>query len=76
MKRLHTYLIFVLTASLLMLGLSQVAVAKGPRNKVNVELATPSEATQGVEETVLITGSGFDEGSQVNYLVTGTSDAS
>lgn len=48
----------------------------GGGGKVSVTEANPPEATQGQELDVTITGSGFDSGSSVSYLVTGTTDAS
>lgn len=76
MKRFHTQIAFLLITAVISLGLSQAVLAKGPRNKVTVESATPAEATQGIEETVLVNGAGFDQGSSVQYLVTGTTDGS
>ncbi|MGD8358240.1 MAG: hypothetical protein PVG42_09315, partial [Lysobacterales bacterium] len=55
---------------------AQIVMAKGPPNKVEVTAANPSEATQGQELDVVISGSGFDSGSSVSYLVTGTKDDS
>jgi len=43
---------------------------------VTVTAANPADATQGEELDVIVTGSGFDSGSSVSYLVTGTTDAS
>ncbi len=48
----------------------------GGGGKVSVEAAYPNEAAQGQEVDVIVSGSGFDAGSQVSYLVTGTTDAS
>lgn len=48
----------------------------GGGNKVSVTAASPSEALQGEELDVIVSGSGFDEGSTATYLVTGTSDDS
>lgn len=48
----------------------------GGPNKVSVTNADPGEAYQGEELEVTVTGSGFDSGSQVSYLVTGTTDSS
>ena len=76
MKRLHTQTICLLVTAILTLGLSQAVLAKGPRHKVTVESADPAVATQGTEETVYVNGSGFDDGSEVSFLVTGTTDAS
>jgi len=47
-----------------------------PPNKVTVTAAVPSEAYQGEELAVVVSGSGFDAGTSVSYLVTGTTDAS
>lgn len=43
---------------------------------VTVTLASPSEAIQGERKTIKITGTGFDNGSQASFLVSGTTDAS
>jgi hypothetical protein len=52
-----------------------VAVAKGPSGKVTVTNADPNSALQGqVVRGVKISGSGFDKGSRVKFLVTGTKD--
>jgi hypothetical protein len=48
----------------------------GGGNKVSVTAANPPEAFQGEELDVIVSGSGFDAGSSVSYLVTGTTDAS
>jgi len=48
----------------------------GGGTKVSVTAANPSEALQGEELDVIVSGTGFDSGSTVNYLVTGTTDAS
>jgi hypothetical protein len=48
----------------------------GGGSKVSVTAANPSDAFQGEELDVIVSGSGFDAGSQVSYLVTGTTDAS
>ncbi|MGD8358241.1 MAG: hypothetical protein PVG42_09320 [Lysobacterales bacterium] len=61
-------------AAVLSLGLCQSVLAKGKPVKVEVTNADPSEAAQGQELDVVISGSGFDSGSSVSYLVTGTTD--
>jgi len=43
---------------------------------VTVTAANPSAAIQGAELDVLVSGTGFGNGSTVKYLVTGTTDAS
>ena len=48
----------------------------GGGSKVSVTAANPPDAFQGEELDVIVSGSGFDAGSQVSYLVTGTTDAS
>lgn len=48
----------------------------GGNNKVTVTAADPSDAFQGEELSVIVTGTGFDAGSTARYLVTGTADAS
>jgi len=53
-----------------------LAAAAAPPNKVTVTAAYPPDAFQGEELIVTVTGSGFDAGSAVGYLVTGTTDAS
>jgi hypothetical protein len=65
-------------AAILLLPLA-VQAAKpsgGGGNKVSVTAANPSDAFQGEELDVVVSGSGFDAGSQVSFLVTGTTDAS
>jgi hypothetical protein len=52
------------------------APPSGGGSKVTVTAANPSEAAQGQELDVIVTGSGFDAGSSVSYLVTATTDAS
>jgi len=71
----------VTTLIFLILTLPQGLIAAPPSGggggtKVSVTAANPSEALQGEELDVTVTGSGFDSGSQVSYLVTGTTDAS
>ncbi len=48
----------------------------GKGGKVTVELATPNSVIQTNEEDVTIVGTGFDNGSSVRFLVTGTTDDS
>jgi len=48
----------------------------GGGKKVAVESATPNAVIQTAEEDVTILGSGFDNGSKVRFLVTGTTDDS
>jgi hypothetical protein len=52
------------------------APPSGGGGKVSVTAAYPSEAFQGEELIVSVSGSGFDGGSRVGYFVTGTTDAS
>lgn len=70
-----------LLAAALILALPLAAQAAKPSgagggNKVSVTAANPPDAFQGEELDVIVSGSGFDAGSQVSYLVTGTSDDS
>jgi hypothetical protein len=75
--RSHTAnLLSLLIAAVLSLGLAQAAMAKGKPVKVEVTAAQPGEAFQGEEIDVTVSGSGFDSGSSVSYLVTGTTDGS
>ena len=76
MKRLHTQTICLLVTAILTLGLSQAVLAKGKPTRVEVVNADPSVAAQGEMVDVIVSGSGFDEGSDVSYLVSGTTDAS
>jgi hypothetical protein len=76
MKRLHTQSILLLITAILMLGLSAAAWAKGKPTKVEVLNADPSVAAQGEVVDVIVSGSGFDAGSDVSYLVSGTTDNS
>jgi len=46
----------------------------GKGGKVTVESATPNSVIQTNEEDVTIVGAGFDSGSSVRFLVTGTTD--
>lgn len=73
MKFRHQILYFFtfLAAGLLTLN---AAVAKGPSAKVTVTNANPNSALQGDPLNVEISGSGFDGGSTVKFLVTGTKD--
>jgi len=48
----------------------------GKGGKVTVELATPNSVIQTNEEDVTIVGTGFDNGSSVRFLITGTTDDS
>ena len=61
---------------LLALPLAAAPPGGGGGGKVSVTAAYPPEAFQGEELIVTVSGSGFDAGSAVSYLVTGTSDAS
>lgn len=70
---IRTYLTHGMAAIMLLLPLVATAA---PPNKVSVTAAYPSEAFQGEELVVVVSGSGFDAGSRVGYLVTGTTDAS
>lgn len=64
----------------LMFALPLAATAAPPGGdrggKVSVTAANPSEAFQGEQLTVTVSGSGFDAGSTAHYLITGTTDAS
>ena len=53
-----------------------LALEAGKAVPVTVTAANPSEAIQGQDLEVLISGTGFGDGSTVKYLVTGTTDAS
>jgi len=67
------------TLLLMILGTSTSFAGKpagGGGGKVTVELATPNSVVQTAEEDVIIQGSGFDNGSTVRFLVTGTTDDS
>jgi hypothetical protein len=48
----------------------------GKGGKVTVESANPRSVVQTFEEDVTIVGTGFDDGSEVRFLVTGTDDDS
>ena len=65
-----SYFIALLAASLLCLN----AALAAPPTKVMVTSADPNNAEQGEELDVDVFGSGFDQGSSVKYLVTGTKD--
>ena len=67
-----SYFITLMTISLLSIN---IAVA-GPPTKVSVTNAYPGSALQGDAVDVVISGSGFDVGSKVKFLVTGTKDDS
>lgn len=68
-----SYFITLMAISLLSIN---IAVAKGPPTKVSVTNAYPGSALQGDAVDVVISGSGFDVGSKVKFLVTGTKDDS
>jgi uncharacterized membrane protein len=53
-----------------------LALEAGKPVPVTVTAANPADATQGEELDVIVSGSGFDSGSIVSYLITGTADAS
>lgn len=80
MKRSNLYRNWLAVIATLMLALPLAAAGAPPQGggggKVSVTAAYPSEAFQGEELFVVVTGSGFDAGSTVGYLVTGTTDAS
>ena len=82
MKRLEEFGIRLINIVLISLFLcavlpsAQAAKGGGGGGKVSVTDATPSEAFQDVELDVIISGSGFDVGTTVSFLVTGTSDDS
>lgn len=54
----------------------QPAVAKGPPVAVTVTAADPNSGLQGESLPVIISGEGFDAGSSVRFLVSGTRDDS
>ena len=66
-----SYFFALIAISLLSIN---IAVAKGPAAKVTVTSANPGSALQGDAVDVVISGSGFDVGSKVKFLVTGTKD--
>jgi hypothetical protein len=73
--RHHKINVFTLIiVAVLSLGLAQTTLAKGKPAKVEVTAASPQDAFQGEMLPVTISGSGFDAGSQVSYLVSGTTD--
>ena len=78
LRRLARALPLLAAAVLLVLPLAvQTAPPSGGGgSKVSVTAANPPDAFQGEELDVIVSGSGFDAGSQVSYLVTGTTDAS
>lgn len=49
---------------------------EGKGGKVTVESATPNSVIQTKDEDVIIVGTGFDDGSSIKFLVTGTTDDS
>ncbi|RPH96388.1 MAG: hypothetical protein EHM68_11275 [Lysobacterales bacterium] len=65
--------LLIAVALLLTLPLALQAAKAVP---VTVTNASPSAAIQGAEIDVIISGTGFGNGSTVKYLVTGTTDAS
>jgi hypothetical protein len=66
------YFITLMTISLLSINIAVAA----PPTKVTVTNAYPGSALQGDAVDVVISGSGFDAGSKVKFLVTGTKDDS
>jgi hypothetical protein len=71
----RTYLMLGMVAAMLFLVMP-LATTAAPPSKVTVTAAYPPEAFQGEELAVTVAGSGFDAGSTVGYLVTGTTDGS
>ena len=76
----NTITLSILALLLTVLG-SNISFAGKPTDggggkKVNVESAFPNSVVQTQEEDVTILGSGFDNGSTVKFLVTGTTDDS
>ena len=69
-KTLSNVVIF----ALLVVAVPSTYAAKGGGGKITVTAASPGEALQGEELDVIVSGSGFDEGTTATYLVTGTSD--
>lgn len=63
-------------ATLLAVSSTPLLAAKGGGGKVTVTEANPPEATQGDELDVIVSGTGFDDGSTATWFVTGTNDDS
>jgi len=73
MNRHYQFSYFIALMAISLLSIN-IAVAKGPAAKVIVDSANPGSALQGDAVDVVIKGSGFDVGSKVKFLVTGTKD--
>jgi len=75
----HKHFAMLFCLALLLAAMSP-ALAKGPPSgeckSVCVDSAEPPDAMQGRDETVFIGGEGFDEGSSVRFLVSGSRDDS
>jgi len=75
-RSIHVRWLAAIAGLLFSLPLAAIAAPPGGGGKLSVTAATPSEAYQGEELDVIVSGSGFDAGSTVRYLIAGTSDAS
>ena len=73
-KKLTKTLTNVVIIALMVVAMPSTYAAKGGGGKISVTAASPGEALQGEELDVIVSGSGFDEGTTTTYLVTGTSD--
>jgi len=73
LRTLSRKVLLIAAAMILTLPLSLEA---GKAVPVTVTAANPSQAIQGAELDVIVSGTGFGVGSTVSYLVTGTTDAS
>ena len=75
-EKIITLSIAVLLLAALGINISFAAKPAGGRKggKVTVETATPNSVIQTKEEDVTMLGSGFDDGSSVKFMVTGTTD--
>lgn len=79
MKTMKKTIILSIAAMLLTALGTNISFAGKPAGKggkVTVESATPNSVIQTQDENVTILGSGFDEGSTIRFLVTGTTDDS
>jgi Ca2+-binding RTX toxin-like protein len=73
-KSLLKRLTQIAMAVLLVMAIPAAQAAKSGGGKISVTAASPGEALQGEELEVIVSGTGFDEGTTAIYLVTGTSD--
>lgn len=77
MKKIITLSLAALFISALGMNASFAGKPTGGGGKsVEVTAAAPNDANQGQELDVIISGSGFDNGSEVSFFVTGSADAS